>query len=62
MLVAIPTAIPDEPFTSRFGNRLGRITGSWARPSKFGLKSTVSSSMSRTISMANCASRASVYR
>ena len=57
-----PTAMPDEPLTSRFGNRLGRITGSCARPSKLGLKSTVSSSMSRTISMASCAMRASVYR
>ena len=29
MLVAIPTAIPDEPFTSRFGKRDGRTSGSW---------------------------------
>ena len=28
MLVAIPTAIPDAPFTSRFGNRAGRTSGS----------------------------------
>ena len=32
MLVAIPTAIPDEPFTSRFGKAAGRTSGSdnWA--------------------------------
>ena len=29
MFVAIPTAIPDEPFTSRFGKRAGRTCGSW---------------------------------
>ena len=28
MFVAIPTAIPDEPLTSRFGNREGRTVGS----------------------------------
>ena len=28
MLVAIPTAIPEAPLTSRFGNRAGRISGS----------------------------------
>ena len=28
MFVAIPTAIPDEPFTSRFGKRDGRTDGS----------------------------------
>ena len=28
MLVAIPTAIPEEPLTSRFGKRAGRISGS----------------------------------
>ena len=28
MLVAIPTAIPAEPFTRRFGNRAGRTSGS----------------------------------
>ncbi len=29
MFVAIPTAIPDAPFTSRFGNLAGRTRGSW---------------------------------
>ena len=28
MFVAMPTAMPDEPFTSRFGNRVGRTIGS----------------------------------
>ena len=28
MLVAIPTAMPDEPLTSRFGRRAGSTTGS----------------------------------
>ena len=29
MLVAIPTAMPDEPFTNRLGKRAGRTSGSW---------------------------------
>jgi hypothetical protein len=33
MFVAMPTAMPDEPLTSRFGIRLGRIVGSCERPS-----------------------------
>ena len=33
MLVAMPTAMPDEPLTSRFGNRDGRTVGSCVRPS-----------------------------
>ncbi len=28
MFVAIPTAMPDEPLTSRFGKRAGRTSGS----------------------------------
>lgn len=28
MLVAMPTAIPAEPLTSRFGNRVGMTVGS----------------------------------
>ena len=28
MLVAMPTAMPDEPFTSRFGTRVGSTVGS----------------------------------
>ena len=33
MLVAMPTAIPVEPLTSRLGNRAGRTTGSCSLPS-----------------------------
>ena len=33
MLVAMPTAMPAEPLTSRFGKRAGRIAGSCERPS-----------------------------
>jgi len=32
-LVAMPTAIPEEPFTSRLGSRDGRISGSDSEPS-----------------------------
>ena len=33
MEVAIPTAIPALPFTSRLGTRDGRTRGSWSEPS-----------------------------
>ncbi len=33
MLVAMPTAMPTEPLTSRLGNREGRMLGSRVRPS-----------------------------
>jgi hypothetical protein len=33
MLVAMPTAMPELPLTSRFGMRLGRMVGSCDRPS-----------------------------
>ena len=33
IFVAIPTAIPDEPFTNSCGNRAGNTTGSSIRPS-----------------------------
>ena len=33
MSVAMPTAMPSEPLTSRFGNRLGRTSGSRYLPS-----------------------------
>ena len=62
MLVAMPTAIPEDPFTSRLGSRAGRTVGSRSRSSKLGAKSTVSLSMSASISWAMDASRASVYR
>jgi len=62
MLVAIPTAIPEEPLTSRFGTLVGSTTGSWSDSSKFGVKSTVSLSMSASSSWAILARRVSVYR
>jgi hypothetical protein len=33
MLVAMPTAIPEDPFASRFGNAAGSTTGSRSLPS-----------------------------
>ena len=62
MLVAMPTAMPDEPLTRRFGTRVGSTVGSRSDSSKFGMKSTVSLSMSARSSWAILASRASVYR
>ena len=46
MRVAIPTAIPSEPFSSRLGRQDGSTSGSCSESSKFGWKSTVSLSMS----------------
>ena len=62
MFVAIPTAMPLDPLTSRFGSADGRTVGSSSRSSKFGAKSTVFLSMSLSISIAIVVSRASVYR
>ena len=62
MLVAMPTAMPLDPFTSRFGNREGRTRGSCRLSSKLGSQSTVSLSMSRSISLEILLKRASVYR
>jgi hypothetical protein len=33
MFVAMPTAMPLEPLTSRFGKRDGSTSGSWVEPS-----------------------------
>ena len=52
MFVAMPTAMPDEPLTSRFGNAAGRTFGSCRRSSKLGAKSTVFLSMSASSSIA----------
>ena len=60
MLVAMPTAMPDEPFTSRFGIFAGRTVGSWSRSSKLAWKSTVFLSMSSSIAVAMRVRRASV--
>ena len=54
--------MPDVPFTSRFGYRAGSMSGSLRVSSKFRRKGTVSFSMSRSISSASGAMRASVYR
>ena len=60
IFVAMPTAIPDEPLTSRFGKRDGRTRGSFLDSSKFGSQVTVSLSMSRSISLQSFDMRASV--
>ena len=62
MLVVMPTAMPEDPFTSRLGSREGTTRGSFRDSSKLGSQSTVSFSMSRIISLAILAMRASVYR
>ena len=62
MFVAMPTAMPLEPLTRRFGKREGRTRGSFRLSSKFGSQSTVSFSMSRSISLEIFESLASVYR
>ena len=53
MLVAMPTAMPVDPLTSRFGNGVGRTVGSSVVSSKFGRKSTVSLSRSAIIASAS---------
>ena len=60
MFVAMPTAMPAEPLTSRFGKREGSTRGSFLDSSKFGSQSTVSFSMSRSISFESLDMRASV--
>ena len=60
MFVAIPTAIPLAPLSSRFGMRAGSTTGSLTESSKFGWKSTVLRSRSAISSAAIGARRPSV--
>ena len=63
MLVAIPTAMPAEPFSSSCGIRAGSTVGSCWEPSKLSAKSTVSASMSsRRLSVVRACNRDSVYR
>ena len=62
ILVAIPTAIPDVPFTRRLGYLDGRTVGSFSVSSKLGTKSTVFLLISANISMDIFESLASVYR
>ena len=61
ILVAIPTAIPDEPLTNKFGNLDGNTAGSFSSPSKFGIKSTVFLLISLSIWLAILFIFASVY-
>ena len=61
MFVAIPTAIPLAPLSSRLGRRAGRTSGWLKESSKFGTMSTVSRSRSARSSREMGASRASVY-
>ncbi len=61
MFVAMPTAMPAAPFTSRFGKPDGATEGSESLASKLGTKSTVSRSRSRSISSPIFDIRASVY-
>ena len=46
ILVAIPTAIPSDPFTKRFGKTAGRTAGSFNVSSKLFVHATVSLSRS----------------
>ncbi|KAF5030285.1 hypothetical protein DSECCO2_639690 [anaerobic digester metagenome] len=62
MFVAMPTAIPLDPLTRRFGTRAGRTSGSLSDSSKLGTKSTVSFSISARSSSESFVSLASVYR
>ena len=50
IFVAIPTAIPDEPFIRSAGILAGKTAGSWSLSSKLGIKSTVFFSISVSIS------------
>jgi len=60
MLVAMPTAMPVCPFTSRFGTRVGSTEGSCSDFVVVGVKSTVSLSMSASSSCAMRDMRTSV--
>ena len=51
IFVAIPTAIPSDPFTNNVGTADGRTDGSFSVSSKFGVHSTVSLSRSLSISL-----------
>ncbi len=60
MFVAMPTAMPVEPLTSRFGYVAGNTVGSVVVSSKFGTKSTVFLSRSSIRLSASASSLASV--
>ena len=61
-MVAIPTAIPEDPLTNKLGILVGKTDGSLKESSKLGEKSTVSFSKSESNSSAVLLSLASVYR
>ena len=61
IFVAIPTAIPSVPFKSKFGTLVGNTFGSVKLPSKLGIKSTVSFSISASKSEEIFCILASVY-
>jgi len=58
----MPTAMPDEPFTNKFGNLEGNTMGSLNDPSKLSLHSIVPLLISWSISLLIFPKRASVYR
>ena len=61
IFVAMPTAIPSDPFTSKAGNVVGRTVGSFIDSSKFSCQSTVFFSRSIIVSLPSLVMRASVY-
>ena len=61
ILVAIPTAIPSDPFTSKFGTTAGSTDGSLRVSSKFSVQFTVFFSRSLSISPATFVILDSVY-
>ena len=61
-MVAIPTAIPDDPLTNKLSILVGRTDDSLRESSKLGEKSTVSFSKSDSSYSAVLLSLASVYR
>ena len=60
IFVATPTAIPEVPLTSKFGNLPGSIAGSFNVSSKFKIQRTVFLSKSLSISIASGVNFASV--
>ena len=61
MFVAIPTAIPVPPFSTKFGNLAGKTVGSFKESSKLFCQSIVSLSISASKSSAVFFILASVY-
>ena len=61
IFVAMPTAIPSDPFINRAGTEDGSTEGSFSVSSKFGSHLTVSLSRSFNISLVSFVMRDSVY-